>query len=516
MTDTLTSLRRRHLLAGSAGALAAAGLGSWTTGASAQTKPLPPYAAWKDADSVIVHSSSTIETRRSAFGSSGITRPTGSMCATICRRPTRQSSPTPTCGRSRSMACSIRARCRSRELKALGVETVTMVLQCSGNGRGYFPHKPSGTPWQVGAAGCVTWSGVPVRAVVEALGGVADGMRYMTGTGGEKLPEGIDPKSVVVERSLPMKAVGDALLAWELNGAPIPLAHGGPLRLIVPGYTGVNNIKYIKRLAFTPIESEAKIMAHGYRMTPPGAKADPSQASVLEMNVKSWINAPHGDAGAVAAGRTQIRGVAFAGTQGVKRVEVSIDGGKSWREARILRRQPRQVRLARIRAAGGSGPRQLHDRQPRDRPCRQRAARAAGREHCWLQQQQLGRSRAQDHGGLRTMPMLSHRLGTAALALLLAHLAAPSLAADPAEMAVGSKLFTEAAVPKCAVCHTLKDAGSEGAVGPVLDEIKPDAQRVATALRNGLGMMPSYRETLTEAQINALALYVSTASGGAR
>ena len=288
--------------------------------------------------------------------------------------------------------------------------------------------------------------------------------RYMTGTGGEKLPEGIDPKSVVVERSLPIKAIGDALLAWELNGAPIPLAHGGPLRLIVPGYTGVNNIKYIKRLAFTPVESEAKIMAHGYRMTPPGARPTPSQASVLEMGVKSWVNAPHGDGGAVAAGRMQIRGVAFAGTQGVKRVEVSIDGGKTWRDARFfgadLGKYAWREFVLPVQLAPGS---YTIASRATDAPATSSPRRGSRTPR--LQQQQLGRPRGQGHGGLRTTPMLSHRLGTAALALLLAHLAAPSLAADPAEMAVGRKLFTETAVPKCAVCHTLKDAGSEGASG---------------------------------------------------
>ena len=59
---------------------------------------------------------------------------------------------------------------------------------------GFLPVKPSGTPWTVDAAGCVVWSGVPVRAMVETLGGVSPDMRFMTGTGGEKLPEGIDPK----------------------------------------------------------------------------------------------------------------------------------------------------------------------------------------------------------------------------------------------------------------------------------------------------------------------------------
>lgn len=94
--------------------------------------------------------------------------------------------------------------------------------------------------------------------------------------------------------------------------------------------------------------------------------------------------------------------------------------------------------------------------------------------------------------------------------------ALPALATDPAEqMALGRKLFTQAAQPACALCHTLRDAGSAGAVGPVLDELRPDATRVANALRNGLGSMPSYRDSLTETQIQALALYVARASGGA-
>jgi sulfite dehydrogenase len=83
---------------------------------------------------------------------------------------------------------------------------------------------------------------------------------------------------------------------------------------------------------------------------------------------------------------------------------------------------------------------------------------------------------------------------------------------DAAQLALGKKLFTTQAVPACAVCHTLKDAGSEGAVGPVLDELQPDAQRVMTALRNGIGVMPSFSERLSEAQIQALANYVSKAS----
>jgi sulfite dehydrogenase len=161
-------------------------------------------------------------------------------------------------------------------------------------------------------------------------------MTFMTGTGGEKLPEVLDPKSVIVERSVPAGAMADAMHAWEMNGAPLSLAHGGPLRLIVPGYTGVNNIKYIKRLAFTAQESEARIMSHGYRISPPGGKGDPSQPSVQEMSVKSWINGPGTDGLPVKAGIVQIHGVAFGGLHRVAKVDVSIDGGNIWNEARWM------------------------------------------------------------------------------------------------------------------------------------------------------------------------------------
>ena len=334
--ERLTSISRRHMLAGSASALAAAGLATWTRPAAAQAKPVPAYAAWKDSSALIVHSTSTLETKRSAFGTSIITP--------ADRLYIRNNLPTPDAAIVNdrdAWEVSIEGVANPRkltvgQLKSLGIETVAMVLQCSGNGRGYFPSKPSGTPWTVGAAGCVVWSGVPLRAVAEALGGVNKGALFVTGTGGEKLPAGVDPKTVVVERSLPVKVLDDALLAWEMNGAPIPLAHGGPLRLIAPGYSGVNNIKYVKRVAFTEVESDAKIMSHGYRMTPPGSKADPKQASVLEMNVKSWINSPNPELGNWPSGNTVIQGVAFGGTHAVKRVEVSADGGKTWRDAKFV------------------------------------------------------------------------------------------------------------------------------------------------------------------------------------
>jgi len=339
MNENPTSLQRRRLLAGGT-ALTAAGLAGFSRSAAAQAaaspKPLPAYASWKDPNSLIVHSSTTIETKRSVFGTSVVT-PAEQLYI-------RNNLPAPDASiladrDAWQLAVEGVRNPRTltlRELKSMGIETMAMVLQCSGNGRGYFPSKPSGTPWQVGAAGCVMWSGVPVRLVAEALGGVNAGMGFMTGTGGEKLPDGLDPKSIIVERSVPASAMADALLAWEMNGVPISLAHGGPLRLIVPGYTGVNNIKYVKRLAFTAQETDANIMSHGYRLSPPGGKGDPSQPSVQEMSVKSWINGPGTDGAPVKAGTVQIHGVAFGGLNAVSKIEVSVDGGKSWAPARFV------------------------------------------------------------------------------------------------------------------------------------------------------------------------------------
>jgi sulfite oxidase len=332
-------LARRSLLAGTATTLAAAGftrMAQAQSGAAPARASLPAYAAWKNADHLIVHTATTIETKRSAYGTSIIT-PTDRLYI-------RNNLPAPDASivaNRDAWTVSVEGVRQPRtltvaELKSMGLETVATVLQCSGNGRGYFPGKPSGTKWTIGAAGCVIWSGVPVRNVVAALGGLAEGARFMTGTGGETLPAGLDPKSIVVERSVPLRAFEDALLAWEMNGEPVPHAHGGPLRLVVPGYSGVNNIKYIKQLAFTPAETEAAIQKTGYRISPPGAKGDPSHPSVWEMDVKSWINGPAPEAGPVRAGWTQIHGVAMGATRALRRVDVSLDGGRTWREARLL------------------------------------------------------------------------------------------------------------------------------------------------------------------------------------
>ena len=104
-----------------------------------------------------------------------------------------------------------------------------------------------------------------------------------------------------------------------------------------------------------------------------------------------------------------------------------------------------------------------------------------------------------------------------AVAQALAAFSVPAvMAADADVLAQGKALFLQGAVPPCAACHKLKDAGASGASGPVLDELQPDADRVISAMKNGIGLMPTFKTTLDDAQMRALARYVSKASGGAK
>ncbi|HNU10665.1 MAG TPA: sulfite oxidase [Rubrivivax sp.] len=299
-------------------------------------KALPEYASWKDRAAMTVHSANTIELRRSYMGQGALTPIQHLYVRNNLNPPSEDIVRDPDSWVIEFAGVGKPMRTTLGELKRIDVASVAMVLQCSGNGRGYFPHKPSGTQWREGAAGCVVFTGVPLKSVAAALGGVASGMKYVTGTGGEPLPAGVDRNTVVVERSIPISALDDALLAWELNGEPLPLAHGGPLRLVVPGYMGVNHIKYVKQLAFTAEQSAAKIQQTSYRFTPVGVKGSPSAPSLWEVPVNSWITTPYGHEAPARAGRVQIGGLAFGGFSPLTGVEVSIDDGRTWQTARLF------------------------------------------------------------------------------------------------------------------------------------------------------------------------------------
>lgn len=396
-------------------------------------------------------------------------------------------------------------------LQQLGMETLATVIQCSGNGRHFFEHGPSGSPWATGAAGCALWTGVRVSKVLDHFGGPVQGAAFLTGTGGEPLPDGVDRDTVVVERSVPLaKGLKDCFLVWEMNGAPLPITHGGPLRLVVPGYFGCNQIKYIQRLAATENETTAKIQKKGYRFRPIGEKGAPTHPSMWRMPVKSWFNGPGADDEPVLAGPTTFYGVALSGERGVMRVEVSTDDGATWSEATLSGPDlgPNAWRTFQFQVDVPVGPLTLLSRatdlqgevQPEVRVANERG---------------YGHNGWRDHAltvrGVEQLPKPTAPVSTAPTPSVEPAPAAPRKELSEAGER-GRAVFTESANPSCGVCHTLGDAGTTGAVGPNLDGLKPDAARVEAAVTSGVGTMPAFGGALSAEQIADVAAYVAEAT----
>lgn len=400
------------------------------------------------------------------------------------------------------------------ELKALPIHIVATVLQCSGNGRAYFSHHPSGSPWATGAAGCALWTGVRLGDIIDKFGGSTDNKMFLTTTGAETLPEGVDANSLVVERSVPItKGLEDSLLVWEMNGEPLPLIHGGPLRLIVPGYFGVNNVKWVKRIALTVEESGASIQRSGYRFRDIGESGSPAHPSMYRMPVKSWINGPSADDSApINPGQHTIYGVAFSGEHGIKKVEISADNGTSWQEAELVGPDlgpnawrsfvySTKLKLGKYRfvsrATDNAG-----ETQPRDAIPNERGYAHNGWYDPALELKVIAKQIIESKPELTTssVPVAA---------------ATPHAAISLSPLALqGKDIFIGKAAPSCGVCHTLADAGSAGAIGPNFNQLKPSAEQVYSAVSQGVGIMPSYSKQLSQDEMKALAAYLAEATSG--
>ncbi len=486
------------------------------TPAGPATPPPPQLPDGLKAAHFVVHNRSplALETRRSEMGRSVITPLSRFFVRNNLPRPDVSIVASPDAWKLEVRGVVRPKTLTLAELKGLGLDTDTTVLQCSGNGREFYEHGPSGSQWATGAAGCAMWTGVRVSTLVAHLGGPVAGARFLTSTGGEELPKDVERDLVVVERSIPLaKGLSDCLLAWEMNGQPLPISHGGPLRLVVPGYFGCNNIKYVKTIAATAVESTAKIQATGYRLRPIGQKGAPTQPPMWRMPVKSWLNGPGADGQVTLAGDVVFHGVALAGERGVAKVEVSLDQGGSWHPATLHEPDmgPNAWRLFSYRAKLAPGTHTVVTRatdtqgdvQPKERVANERGyGNNAWLDHALtvkvvadVQQVIASTTRAADAGG---------------------KVHAPAAARRPVKLSAagqrGKQVLAEVAEPACGACHTLADAGTKGAVGPNLDALHPGVKRVEAALRNGVGAMPSYGGKLSEAQIKDLAAYIAEAT----
>ncbi len=220
------------------------------------------------------------------------------------------------------------------ELKAMPRASATCVLQCAGNGRAFHRPVVPGVQWKYGAVGNANWTGVRVRDVLEKAG-LKAGARHLHTFGTDKPPEKVPP----FHRSLELEKIReDGLVAFEMNGAPLPQLHGGPARLVVPGWAGDHWMKWLDRLSAQPAPQTGFYMdtAYRYPKTPgePGVAFKPDEMDpVTELFVKS--NITEAPATARVGRSATIRGIAFSGAPDVAKVEVTDDGGATWSPAAL-------------------------------------------------------------------------------------------------------------------------------------------------------------------------------------
>ena len=210
------------------------------------------------------------------------------------------------------------------------------VIECAGNGRGLYEPSVPGLQWEQGAVGNVRWAGVRLVDVLR-MTGVKTGAREVLMDGADQ-PIGTMPK---FQRTLPLtKAMhSGTLLAYELNGQPLPPIHGFPLRVIASGWASDSWTKWLSKLTLLDKDFEGFFMATAYRHpvkpVPPGSAVDPKQMRpVTDLRVKSVIASPV-DGSSVAPGAVKISGVAWTGPGQVVEVRVSLDAGRTWNPARL-------------------------------------------------------------------------------------------------------------------------------------------------------------------------------------
>ncbi|HLH89186.1 MAG TPA: sulfite oxidase [Xanthobacteraceae bacterium] len=220
--------------------------------------------------------------------------------------------------------------------------TRTAVLECAGNGRSFFPEPAGVVLWQHGAAGCVAWTGVRLADLLAACEVRPDAVY----TGHHSPDMRFDGEGPAISRGLPIaKALSpETLVAWALNGEPIPPLHGGPLRVIAPGFPGSASQKWITRIEVRDREHDGERMLDLHYRLPrvpvrplaPGERYDEALFDVItDVPVRAVVTAPREGFALAPGAALAVRGRAWSGHTPLAKVELSLDGGTSWQLAKL-------------------------------------------------------------------------------------------------------------------------------------------------------------------------------------
>jgi sulfane dehydrogenase subunit SoxC len=218
---------------------------------------------------------------------------------------------------------------RSRERVELPV-----TFECAGNGRSLLSPRPLSQPWVLEAIGTASWAGTPLRPLLDEAEVRAEAVEVLF-TGLDRGVEGGELQ--FYRRSLPLAETAEALLVFEMNGTPLPPQHGFPLRLVVPGWYGMTNVKWLSRITLLDEPFEGYHNAVSYRFA--GADGVPGDP-VTRMVPRSLMIPPGvpdfmSRARHLEPGPVELRGRAWSGWGQIERVEVSTDGGQSFADAQL-------------------------------------------------------------------------------------------------------------------------------------------------------------------------------------
>lgn len=216
------------------------------------------------------------------------------------------------------------------------VRRETATLQCAGNRReGLIAVRdiPGEAPWGPGATGTATWEGAALADVLAAAG-VDDDATDVAFVGLDRAEEAEPPQAYGASVPLRKALADETILAWAMNGRSLTVAHGAPLRVVVPGYIGARSVKWLERIDVRDAPWDGWFQDVVYRLLPADTEPGPGVGVPLgEVALNAEVLEPDGDE-AVSAGSTTVRGYAFAGGERrVARVDVSADGGATWTQA---------------------------------------------------------------------------------------------------------------------------------------------------------------------------------------
>jgi len=226
------------------------------------------------------------------------------------------------------------------DLEKFEPATVTNTLECAGNGRAFYRPRPPGIQWMRGAVGNATFTGLRLADVLHRAGVKAAGRHVMFNGLDEpagKVPDYI--RSIPIEKALHP----DTLLATRMNGAPLSIEHGFPVRALVPGWLGAASVKWLIEVRVLEREFEGNFMKPAYRLprrpVAPGDEVSPDETAVISsLDVKSVIAQP-GDGAHLKLGPVRVAGAAWAGEADIVRVDLSTDFGRTWQPAELGREQ---------------------------------------------------------------------------------------------------------------------------------------------------------------------------------